>query len=137
VVANHRPNAARRHLADARDHFSANSHPRADWSPLTIESGVIYAGAFEAGTGRLIWKFKADASPTSDPLIANGVLYFGVGSHGNLTPEEDQRDINAVNTQTGASLWKFKAQGEVFNGPALSTQRVYFLTAAGILYALH
>jgi len=116
---------------------------RANWSAPTVLDGVVYAGnrtgymyAFDARTGAQRWKFKADAPPTSDPLIANGVLYFGVGSHGNTHAEQDQRDVYAVNAQTGAALWTFKAQGEVFNGPALSTQKVYFLTAAGILYAL-
>jgi outer membrane protein assembly factor BamB len=116
---------------------------RANWSAPAVADGVVFAGnrtgymyAFDARTGAQRWKFKADAPPTSDPLIADGVLYFGVGSHGNTHAEQDQRDVYALNAQTGAALWRFKAQGEVFNGPGLSEHKVYFLTAAGILYAL-
>ena len=60
--------------------------------------------------------------------------YLGVGSHGNMHADQDQGCLRSERA-AGAALWTFKAQGEVFNGPALS-HRVYFLTAAGIVYGL-
>jgi hypothetical protein len=39
--------------------------------------------------------------------------------------------------RTGVLRWRLELQGEVYNGPALDAQHVYFLTAAGLLYALH
>jgi outer membrane protein assembly factor BamB len=66
---------------------------RANWSAPAVAGGVVYAGnrtgymyAFNAKSGKQVWKFKTDAPPTSDPLIANGALYFGVGSHGKHEP---------------------------------------------------
>jgi outer membrane protein assembly factor BamB len=117
---------------------------RGEWSAPAIGDGVVYAGdrvgymyAFEASTGNQVWKFKAEAPPTSDPAIANGVLYFGVGSHGNEKADQDKRYFYALDIKTGQELWKFKAKGEVFNGALVADSSVYFLTAASTLYALH
>jgi outer membrane protein assembly factor BamB len=116
---------------------------RANWSAPAIADGVVYAGnrtgymyALDGKTGNQVWKFKADAPPTSDPLIANGVLYFGVGSHGNESAAEDEGSFYALDTASGKALWQFKSKGEIFNGPAISESSIYFLTASGLLYSL-
>jgi eukaryotic-like serine/threonine-protein kinase len=124
--------------------FKDTPTDRAEWSAPAIGNGVVYAGnrtgfmyAFDAPTGKELWKFKAAAPATSDPIIANGILYFGVGAHGNLKAEQTEAYFYAVNAKTGDEIWKFKAEGEIFNGPALADDMVYFLTAASHLYALH
>jgi eukaryotic-like serine/threonine-protein kinase len=116
---------------------------RANWSAPAVADGVVYAGnrtgymyAFDSKTGEQLWKFKADAPPTSDPLLANGILYFGVGSHGNESAGEAKGSFYAVDISSGKALWTFTAKGEIFNGPAISESSIYFLTARGILYSL-
>ncbi|MFN8419294.1 MAG: PQQ-binding-like beta-propeller repeat protein [Anaerolineae bacterium] len=116
---------------------------RGSWSAPTINDGVVYAGnrtgffyAFNAKTGEQLWKFDAQAPATSDAVLANGILYFGVGAHGSTSADQTKAYFYALDAATGAEVWKFEADGEIFNGPAISEDQIYFVTAANDLYAL-
>jgi outer membrane protein assembly factor BamB len=124
--------------------FNDRVTDRGEWSAPAVADGVVYAGnrtwfmyAFDAQTGKQLWKFQADAPATSDPVVANGILYFGVAAHGNTAAGQTKGYFYAVDVKTGQERWKFEAEGEIFNGPALSEDRVYCVTAAAHLYALH
>ena len=57
------------------------------WSFPAVMGTTVYAGnqtevyAFDAKTGEVLWTFAADGPFVSEPLIADGVLYFSDGNH--------------------------------------------------------
>ncbi|MDB5322041.1 MAG: WD40-like repeat [Phycisphaerales bacterium] len=75
------------------------------------------------------WRFAAEDSIFSTPVVDGGVVYFGSADH----------FVYAVDTQTHKAKWKTKTDGAVFAGPAVAKgvvcigsvdQNVYGLDAA-------
>ncbi|HEX2621247.1 MAG TPA: PQQ-binding-like beta-propeller repeat protein [Phototrophicaceae bacterium] len=116
---------------------------RSGWSAPVVADGMVYAGnrtgvmySFDAATGDVLWKFQAEDAATSDPVLANGILYFGVGAHG---PGDDaaKRSFYALDAASGELLWTFEGEGLVYTAPVVGEGVVYFHTIIGNLYALN
>ena len=115
-----------------------------EWSAPVITANTVYVGysnntmyAFDAKTGEEQWQFQTEDWATTDPILAEDVLYFGVGAHANLAQPTEDRDFYALNAKTGEPIWTFKADGLVYAAATLGEDVVYFKTLNNILYALH
>jgi len=87
------------------------------------QPGMITAMA--AGTGKVIWRFRAGAFETS-PLVIGKTLYAGSWDH----------KLYAINIYTGKARWTFTADHEINSSPAYSGGKIYFGTDGGSLYAI-
>jgi outer membrane protein assembly factor BamB len=76
--------------------------------------------------GRLQWKFKTSHMTHSNPLVHEGVVYFG----------SDDDYFYAVDSETGRLLWKYKTQGPVLSDPAMDGGMIYFGSWDCHLYAM-
>jgi outer membrane protein assembly factor BamB len=122
--------------------FRGDSSSRSVWSAPVVADGVVYVGhssqhvyALDADSGELIRKIETDDWATADLVFADGILYFGVGAHGNVDVTADS-SFYAVDANTGEELARFTAKGIILNGAAVGGGAVYFMTEAGELYAL-
>jgi outer membrane protein assembly factor BamB len=117
---------------------------RCSASSPTLSKGVVYqawmdlvpcpqdrAGAtgfviaWDAATGRKLWKFKT-APVESSPLLVKRTLYFGAWDH----------KVYAVNAKTGRKRWSFEADDQVNTSAAYWRGTVYIASDGGTVYAL-
>ena len=107
------------------------------WSPIAM-GGVLYVGsevgeihALDSGTGRLLWSHAVGIRyyVPQAPIIAGGVLYYGVGG---LNAELDAVGLYALDASTGARLWDFRTNSagfrfqRVVGSPVVADGGVYF-----------
>jgi outer membrane protein assembly factor BamB len=111
--------------------------PATESSPL-VAGGLVWVGdwdenvsAFAARTGRLRWRFHADAPIKSSPALAGGRLYVATyGGH-----------LYALDASTGRQLWRASVQprlfgrGRFYSTPAVGHGRVYLGSTDGKVYA--
>jgi outer membrane protein assembly factor BamB len=69
----------------------------------------------------------------ADPVLAEGVLYVGVGNHDR---REGPRPLYALDAATGKELWRFRTNGRLLSAPVIDSGVIYVLTTLGALYAL-
>ena len=62
-----------------------------DLAPVTVANGVVYGGsmaklpsqnqffALDAGTGRILWQWKAGSSVNAGPAVVRGTVFWGSG----------------------------------------------------------
>jgi outer membrane protein assembly factor BamB len=89
-------------------------------SSPTVADGVVYVGsgaaevdAFEAATGKQVWRFETASRVRSTPAISDGKVFVGDGSG----------LLHALDAKTGSELWN--AQGCDIPSPAVSNGLVY------------
>ncbi|HNG93913.1 MAG TPA: PQQ-binding-like beta-propeller repeat protein, partial [Acidobacteriota bacterium] len=111
-----------------------------NWSGPAISEGLVFVGnrsggffAFQAETGEPVWRFQADDWATADPVVANGVVYFGTGNHEN---REGQRYLFALATQSGQELWRFRADSRLMTAPAVAPGKIFVGSINGTMYAI-
>ena len=91
------------------------------WNPYETVLGVNNAGNLQ-----LKWSRSENlADFLSDPVVANGVLYFNGSDH-----------LHALDASTGESLWTSAAAGSI-STPAVVNGVVYFYSSDGNVYALN
>jgi outer membrane protein assembly factor BamB len=101
------------------------------WGSPDVVDGTAYVStgfglfALDAKTGVLRWKFPMPGSDllTSNPAIANGMVYVGTQDLG----------VYAIDTETGKLVWKSNCDGafcEVSGSPAVVNGVVYFDNAS-------
>ncbi len=66
--------------------------------------------AFDATTGRLVWRYRAGSNVTSSPAVFRGVVYVGTFGH----------KLLAVNASTGALRCSFTAPGRISSSPVVA-----------------
>jgi outer membrane protein assembly factor BamB len=93
--------------------------------------------ALQADTGEIQWQFETEDWATTDPVLAEGILYFGVGAHANLVESTTDRLFYALEAATGEPAWTFRGSGPVYSAAALGNGAIYFKTLDNVLYALH
>jgi outer membrane protein assembly factor BamB len=86
-------------------------------------SGFVIA--WNADTGRRIWKFNA-APVESSPLLVKNTLYFGSWDH----------RIYAVNAKNGHKRWSFEGDDQMNTSPAYWNGNIYVASYGGTVYAL-
>jgi outer membrane protein assembly factor BamB len=81
--------------------------------------------AWDADTGRELWRFKA-APIESSPLLRGRRLFFGSWDRG----------VYALNAKTGKRIWRFGADDEVNTSAAYAGGRIFIGSDGGTLYSL-
>lgn len=81
--------------------------------------------AFDAETGRELWRFQTGAVESS-PLLLNGVLYFGTFDH----------KLYALDAKTKKVLWSFSTGDAVKGGPAYWNGMIFTGSYDGKVYAV-
>jgi outer membrane protein assembly factor BamB len=86
-----------------------------------VADGVVYAGsldynlyAFDAATGRRIWKSRTNFEIGSSATVANGVVYLG-----------SLDNLYAFDAATGAPIWTAATGGSILSSPAVAYGVVY------------
>ena len=82
--------------------------------------------AWNADTGRKIWK-RNGAPIESSPLLVRNTLYYGAW---------DNR-IHAVNARTGRQRWSFEGDDQINTSPAYWKGTIYAASYGGTVYALN
>lgn len=102
------------------------------WSAPVVVNNIVYARnrgtslyAFDAKSGDVLWETEISASVMSDPIIAQDVLYTGVG-----------RSVHAFDTQTGEKLWELAVSGNILNAPVIGNETLFVVTDQGEILAL-
>ena len=94
------------------------------WGSPTVTDGVAYVAtspylyALDADTGavRRTYDFCCEDLLSSDPAVANGIIYVGLFDTG----------LHALDAKTGARLWNYPPIARVICSPAVANGRVYF-----------
>jgi outer membrane protein assembly factor BamB len=85
-----------------------------------------YVIAWNADTGRRIWKFNT-APVESSPLLVRNTLYFGTWDH----------RVYAVNAKNGHKRWSFEGDDQMNTSPAYWKGNIYFASYGGTVYAVN
>ncbi|HEY1357219.1 MAG TPA: PQQ-binding-like beta-propeller repeat protein [Thermoleophilaceae bacterium] len=87
-------------------------------------SGFVIA--WNADTGKKIWKFNT-APVESSPLLVKNTVYVGAW---------DNR-VHAINARTGRQRWSFQGDGQMNTSPAYWKGTIYVASYGGTVYALN
>lgn len=96
-----------------------------------VADGMVLLGvsnlleAFDAASGRLVWRFAADSLITTSPTIADGVVYVA----------SQDRHAYALNARTGHRIWETPLPGIPATGPIAVTSDLVYVSANAV-YAL-
>ena len=94
--------------------------------PQSRPGATGFVIAWDARTGRKLWKFKG-APFESSPLLWRRTLYAGSWDH----------KVYALNAKTGRKRWSFETDNEVNTSPARWRSTIYIASDGGTLYALN
>ena len=83
--------------------------------------------AMSMQNGRTVWSKPIPAGSESQPLVAQGTVYFG----------DQDGNVYALNERNGAERWSYHASGAVKGGLALDDGMVFFGDYSGHAYALN
>ncbi len=80
--------------------------------------------ALDINSGTQLWKFKAEATIFSSPVISGGTIIFGsedLGGRRDLTKTYGNKYLYALNIDNGSEIWKIKkASGSSWNPVVLN-----------------
>jgi outer membrane protein assembly factor BamB len=77
------------------------------------QTGYVYA--FDAKSGSQHWRYDVGNWVLSDPIVANGMVYFGSYNH----------LVYALKASDGSKQWSYDTGGQVFDSPIVSNGVVY------------
>jgi len=95
--------------------------------PQQKTTGALFA--LDAYSGRTLWRLDTGMIESS-PLLVKNILYFA------SYDEHEQSIVYALNVRTHRARWRFAVPAKVTSSPALFSDRLYFGSYAGMLYAL-
>jgi len=98
------------------------------WNPYETVLGVNNVSGL-----KLKWQNSLGGN-SSEPVVANGVVYFGTSNNSGPHPEII---LYALNAGTGAELWNFPTQGNLTSSPAVANGVVYIGSTGGTVYAVN
>jgi outer membrane protein assembly factor BamB len=86
-----------------------------------------YSTSTAPKTNQTLWKYGTGSVRTS-PDVANGIVYVGSATDGN---------VYALNMTTGVTVWQFKTGNAVYSSPAVANGIVYVGSSDDDVYALN
>jgi outer membrane protein assembly factor BamB len=106
--------------------YQVYMQPKCDRRPSGTRGFLI---AFDAKTGRILWRFDAGAIESA-PLLVGRTLYFG---------SYDRRlyALRLRGRKRPRVRWTFEAEDRIMAAPAHLDGRIYVVTANGVAYALN
>ncbi|HEY9076717.1 MAG TPA: PQQ-binding-like beta-propeller repeat protein [Anaerolineaceae bacterium] len=90
----------------------------------TFENGI--AAGLELTTGKIIWKVKLASKITSSPVLAQGLLWFGL----------QDGSILAISHLDGSTQYSFGTTAPIYAPPLVTPELIYCPSSDGVLYAL-
>jgi hypothetical protein len=113
--------------------FREGPPPRPDgFTGLTVSNGIIYAVsmngytfAFQASSGRVLWRRETGFANTSAPVVVGDVAYVGSG------------DVYALNAQDGSVRWRYPTPDVVTSSPVIVNGVLYAGSYGDRVYALN
>jgi eukaryotic-like serine/threonine-protein kinase len=97
---------------------------------VTVAAGAVLGtrllGRETSEPGVLRWKYPTDEAVSSNPVVADGVVYVG----------SDDRHLYAFATDGGPPLWRVPTGGRVRSGPVVAAGVVYMGSDDKNLYAV-
>jgi len=93
---------------------------------VNLERTGVYPSPGPKESPSLLWKFEAGDSIYSEPVVYEGVIYFGC----------HDGKLYAVDIETAELLWDFETEDTVLSPPAISEGVIYFGSDDGNVYAL-
>jgi len=113
-------------------------------SSVAVDSSNVYVVQNELGypssrltllalnkrTGEEVWHFSElchteELGYCSSPIVTNNAVFFGWG----------EGHVFALDPSAGSVLWQDTLDGNILSSPAIDSQRVYFATMKGKVYA--
>ncbi len=98
-----------------------------------VDDARVYAGAadgeiraFEAASGRSVWRTKTRLELSAGPGVGAGLVVLGTSDG----------QVIAVDAASGAKRWQVRTTGEVLAAPAVSVQAVIVRTVDGRVHGL-
>lgn len=111
------------------------------------DSGVVYD--LNAATGKLIWQHTLTNEAMGNPVVENGMVYFGTGNSSFSFREllnyktgkpvmrgTGENYIYALDAKTGKTVWKYYTNGEDMPTPAYLNGVLYEANGEGNILAL-
>ena len=94
-----------------------------------IGSADKHLYALDVKTGRVQWKFNAEAPIVSTPAVTEDAVYFG-------TVSKEKGEIISVSRKDRKLRWRFKTGGPVPSSPLVVDGIVYVGSTDHYVYAL-
>ena len=99
--------------------------PAGGVSEVVVGREDKYLYCYKASDGKLLWKFRTNASITGSAVITSTKVLFS-GMDGN---------VYILGLSDGKKLWSFKAGTQISSSPAVIKGKFYILTEDGRLLA--
>jgi len=120
-------------LKGALKEVAANQSSEVNWWPMFGHD--LRHTSFSLSTAphkpNLLWKFNStlhDASWTSSPAVASGMVFVGSTSDGS---------IYGLNETDGILIWKYRTNGSISSSPAVADGNVFVGSEDGSVYSLN
>jgi outer membrane protein assembly factor BamB len=120
-----------------------------DANPV-VKDGRVYVGAGEgdlhketaiicldAGSGKELWKQGIDVPAWGSPVVAGGLVYFGIGNgRVNEKAVDPKGAVLCVNATDGTTVWRHDTKDGVLSRPTVDRSRCYFGSRDGSVYCV-
>jgi outer membrane protein assembly factor BamB len=98
--------------------------PDCPYGPRNVPGLLV---AFDAETGKELWRFTETGPSESSLLIVGNLLYFGSWD----------RQMYALDLRTRKIKWATEVDDEIYSSPAYSRGRIFIGTQGGSIYAMN
>ena len=88
------------------------------------DAGIFYC---LDSSGRHVWDFKAEGMIRTEPVINNGLIWFGSADS----------NLYALDIVTGRETFKFKIEGGIYGKPVISGDRIFFGSTDGYIHSIN
>ncbi len=121
-----------------------SSSPVVFGTMLLVDSNDHHLYAVDLGTGRILWRFRAETMLMSQPVYQNGIAVVATGT-GDCSvyfpPEYVAMDasidrMTAVNLSTGRQLWEIGLAGTGMPTPAILGNTLVHVDGDGVVLAV-
>lgn len=125
-------------LRDRKVLWRRDRDPRNAGKPTDVTAPVYYEGrvyvafldgelvAFDAATGKPVWRRDLHSHLESSPIAVQGMLYLGT----------DKTDVVALRASDGAVRWRFNSPGAIKASPSHHDGRVYVAGYQSAMFCL-
>jgi len=97
-----------------------------DYGPRNVPA---FMAAFDARSGKNLWRFTMTGGSESSPLLIGHVLYFGSWDHHLYALDVRSRTRPRL-------LWRYQTDGEIDSSPAYAGGAIYIGDNSGQIYAI-
>jgi len=115
---------------------------------MIINNGILYVGfesyvyAWDAYTGREIWKYYDEDVDFYQPAMEDRILYFPASIrnskiNSNINDTRHTELLIAINSETGKEIWRCKVSHSYSDTPVIYDGKVYLIDGNSNIYCLN